>query len=135
MAKTDEQSVGLDQLAAAFAAAMKSVQPVKELTEGDPEYKARQDAEGWFDEFNPPVYQNGYEAQARGLSKDIQYKAAHLKPGAYLKGRVKVEVGQNGAVYLHYPTKGDNLMINQSLWRDFSDLITQIWNESQAVAA
>lgn len=128
-------SIDLKDLAAAITQGIASIQPAREIKEGDPEYVARQRAEGWFDEFPNKVFQNGYEAQARGLSEEIRHKAAHLKPGSYLGGRVKVEVGQNNARYLHYPTKGDAMLINQSKWSSFEDLISKIWNESQAVPA
>jgi hypothetical protein len=136
MAATKEldQNVSTTQLADAFAAAMRSVQPPREIKEGDPEYVARQQAEGWFDTFEVPVFQNAYEAQARGLSADTRYRASHLKPGKYLKGRVSVEVSNSG-VHLKYPVSGDNLMKNMALWRDFPDLIDQIWAEMGPQAA
>lgn len=128
-------TIDVKDLAAAFAESLKAVQPPREIKEGDPEYVARQRAEGWFDEFPHKVFQNGYEAQARGIPEEIRIKAANLKPGKYLGGRVTVEVGQNEARYLYYPTKGDAMLINQSKWSSFEDLITKIWNESQAVPA
>ena len=124
-------------LGAAFAQAVAALAPKPELKEGDPEYVARQKAEGWFDDFfGVKVYQNAYEAQARGLSEEVRRRAGQLKPGAYLKGRVKVEVQGGGEVVrLLYPVSGDNMMKNTALWRDFSDLVSQIWDEMQAVAA
>lgn len=117
-------------LAQAFAQAQAIYQP-RELKEGDPEYVAMQKAEGWYDTFERPVYQNAYEAQARGLSEEVRHRASNLKTGVYLKGRVRVDASEKQIV-LRYPTKGDAMMINQTHWRDFSDLINQIWEEMHA---
>lgn len=133
MAKEEAQLATIDPnaLAAAIAAGISSIAPKPELKEGDPEYVARQKAEGWFDDFfGKTVYQNAYEAQARGLSEEVRRRASELKPGMYLHGRVRVETHQNGEIVrLLYPVSGDNMMINQSKWKDFSDLINQIWTE------
>jgi hypothetical protein len=132
-----EQTVSTNQLAEAFAAAMRSVQPTKEIKEGDPEYVARQREEGWFDDFfGVTVLQNAYEAQARGLSEETRRRASQLRPGAYIKGRVKVTVEQNGKVVrLSYPVKGDNLQNNRDHWSSFTDLIDKIWAEMGPQAA
>jgi hypothetical protein len=129
-----EQTVSTTQLAEAFAAAMRSVAPAKEPKEGDPEYVARQHEMGWFDTFEVPVFQNAYEAQARGLSAETRHRASNLKPGKYLKGRVTVEVS-NAGVHIKYPVSGDNLMKNMALWRDFPDLIDQLWAEQPGPTA
>jgi hypothetical protein len=115
----------------AVSQAIAAVAPPRELKEGDPEYVARQQAEGWFDTFDVPVFQNAYEAQARGLSPEVRKRASTLKPGKYLKGRVTVEV-DTGGVRIKYPVSGDNMMKNMALWRDFPDLVTQIWDEMHA---
>jgi len=125
------------QMAALIQALSTSIQgiaPQKEIVEGSPEYRARQEAEGWFDSFDVNVYQNAYEAQARGETAEVRHRAARLKPGKYLKGRVTVEVDANG-VHLLYPVKGDALMINQQHWSSFGDLVNKIWAEMQMVAA
>lgn len=130
-----EQSVNVTQLADAFAAAMRSVQPRIEIKEGDPEYVARQQAEGWFDAFDGgvTVLQNAYEAQPRGLPKETLFRAAHLKPGTYLRGRVTVNVEANGSVVrLSYPVKGDAMLINRDHWSSFPDLVNKIWDEMAA---
>ena len=104
MGKNDQEQatapmVDAGALGAAFAQAVAALAPKPELKEGDPEYVARQKAEGWFDDFfGVKVYQNAYEAQARGLSEEVRRRAGQLKPGAYLKGRVKVEVQGGGEV-------------------------------------
>ena len=132
MAKSDEQLVSTTQLADAFAAAMRQVQPKVELKEGDPEYVERQRKEGWFDDFDGgvKVLQNAYEAQPRGLSEEVRFRAAHLKPGSYIKNRVKVTVENDGAIVrLSYPVKGDAMMMNQTYWTSFEDMIQKIWAE------
>ena len=132
----------LTMMAQAFAAAMasnnqslaesiKALAPKPEIVEGSPEYRARQEAEGWFDSFDVNVYQNAYEAQARGETAEVRYRAARLKPGKYIKGRVTVEVDANG-VHLLYPVKNDAMMINQQHWSSFGDLINKIWAEQEA---
>jgi len=134
MSKTDESqaaTIDTNALADAIARGIATIAPKREIKEGDPEYVARQRAEGWFDDFfGVTVYQNAFEAQARGLSEDIRRKTSQLVPGTYLKGRVTVSVESNGSIVrLLYPVSGDNLMKNMQLWRSFEDLITQLWAE------
>jgi hypothetical protein len=136
MKQTDKpDALDLHALGAAIGAAVAqgiaATAPPPVLTEADPAYIARQHAEGWFDSFEKPVYQNGYEAQARGLSPLVRTRAAALQSGRYLNGRVTVEATEKG-VWLIYPTKGDALLRNQQYWRDFEDLITQLWTEMTA---
>lgn len=145
MAKQDEQDVdtalAILELAKALGAQQARQQsvleqlmantPIKQIGEADPEYVERLKREGFHDTFPKPVYQNQREAQARGLSVEIRERASGLKSGKYLKGRVTVEATDTG-VWLSYPTKGDEMMKNQQFWRDFPDLITQIWNEMHA---
>ena len=134
MAKTDIDLTDLGQvIGAAVAQGIAAIAPRHEIKEGDPEYVARQQAEGWFDTFEVPVYQNAYEAQARGLSAEVRERASHLKPGTYIKGRVRVEVNTQG-VHLKYPVSGDNMLINRDYWRDFPDMINQIWTEMHGAA-
>lgn len=126
------KEIDLDSLGqvigAALAQGIAATQPPRELREGDPEYVARQQAEGWFDTFEKPVYQNAYEAQARGLSPEVRWRAARLVSGKYLRGRVTVEADDT-SVRLKYPVSGDAMLINRDYFRDFSDLITKIWDE------
>ena len=132
-AQTVQTVIDVDALVKALA----DLKPKPEITEGSPEYIARLKAEGFQDDFfGKTVYQNSYEAQARGLSSDTRKKASELRPGKYLKGRVTVELQQNGdIVRLPYPVSGDHMMKNQALWRDFSDLIAQIWAEMESTGA
>ena len=107
-----------------------------EMREGDPEYTARLKAEGFFDEFEKPVVQNGYSAQARGLSEQTRMRASNLKSGKYLGGRVSVEADGH-RIYINYPTsKVDDRFKNMTLFTSFEDLIDKIWAEMhQATAA
>ncbi len=119
----------------AVATGIAAIAPRQELKEGDPEYVARQRAEGWFDDFDGgvKVLQNAYEAQPRGLSEEVRYRAAHLKPGKYIKNRVTVTVESDGAIVrLSYPVTGDNMLINRDYWKDFPEMINKIWDEMHA---
>jgi hypothetical protein len=139
MAKRDEDGASdmtsLGQIIGqAVAQGIAQIAPRKEMREGDPEYVAHLASSGWYDTFEHPVFQNGYEAEARGLSAEVRHRASHLEAGTYIKGRVRVEVVQD-RVFLNYPTKGDAMLINRDYWRDFPDLINQIWAEMQAKVA
>jgi hypothetical protein len=114
-----------------LARLLAGLQPKPELREGDPEYKARQDAEGWFDDFyGVTVLQNAYEANARGESEQTRRRASQLKPGKYIGGRVTVSVEGNGSIVrISYPASGDNLMKNMQHWRSFAELVDKIWAE------
>lgn len=137
MAEKQPVLVDANALASAFMQAAEGLRPKVELTEGSPEYQARLREEGFMDDFfGVKVFQNGYEAQARGIPEETRRRVGQLKPGKYLKGRVTVDIHQNGEVVrLLYPTTGDNMMKNQALWKDFPDLVNQIWNEQQATSA
>lgn len=121
-------AIDTDALATAIARGIATIAPAREIKEGDPEYVARQHAEGWFDTFAKPVYQNAYEAQARGIPADIREKVVALKSGTYLGGRVTVE-NTDSYVRLSYPVKGDAMLINQSKWSSFEDLVLKLWAE------
>src|SRR6185295_604907 len=120
----------------ALVKALVDLKPKPELTEGSPEYIARLKAEGFHDDFfGKTVYQNAYEAQARGLPEEVRRRASQLVAGKYLKGRVTVDVQHNGDVIrLSYPVKGDAMMQNQAIWKDFSDLVNQLWAEMHPTA-
>jgi hypothetical protein len=138
MAKAEVDVTNLGEvIGAAVAQGIAAIAPRHEIKEGDPEYVARQKAEGWFDDFfGVKVWQNTYEAQARGLSEEVRRRASQLKPGNYIKNRVTVEVSPNGQeVRLCYPIKGDNMLINRDYWRDFPDLVNKIWDEMHVVTA
>lgn len=119
-------------LAQAIAQAQSIYQP-REIKEGDPEFVARQQAEGFFDRFERPVYQNGKESEPRGETAETRHRASNLKSGTYfLTGRKVIVEANDKGVWLHYPTKGDAMMINQNHWRSFADLINQIWDQMHA---
>lgn len=130
------QTIDMNALAAAIAQGIATIAPKPELKEGDPEYVARQQAEGWFDDFyGVKVYQNAYEAQARGLPEETRRRVGQLRPGKYIKNRVTVEIHANGQeVHLKYPVSGDAMLINRDYWKDFPDLINQIWTEMHVPA-
>lgn len=126
-----------EKLLSALVTSIADLKPKPEIKEGDAEYEAIKRAEGFYDEFEIPVYQNAYEAQARGLSKEIRDRAVKLRNGRYIKtvqnpgGRV--EVSNNGKeVVIAYPVSGDNMMQNTQHWSSFSDLINKIWDEMHA---
>jgi hypothetical protein len=140
MARNDEllQTMTIDttQLAAAIAAGIATIAPKPEMKEGDPEYVAKQKAEGWYDFFTDDqgrqvtVLQNAYEAEPRGLPEDVRMRAARLRPGSYIKNRVKVTVERDGAIVrLSYPIKGDEGLKNMQHWSSFEDMISKIWAE------
>ena len=144
MARNDEllqtTTIDTNQLAAAIAAGIATIAPKPELKEGDPAYVARQRAEGWFDAFvnadgrQVTVLQNAYEADPRGLPEETRLRAASLRPGSYIKNRVKVTVEHDGAlVRLSYPVKGDEMMKNLQHWSSFEDMISKIWAEMSPV--
>jgi|ERR1041384_1194704 hypothetical protein len=134
--KQTDGGMDMTGLAAAIAQGIATIAPKPEIKEGDPEYTARLKAEGFYDEFPCAVFQNGYEANARGLSAEIRERVGQLKPGRYLKGRVTIELDGKGGVHIKYPTsKVDDRFKNQTLWKDFPDLVNQVWNEMHAVTA
>jgi hypothetical protein len=96
---------------------------------GDPAYQARLHEEGHFDTFPTPVFQNGRECEAKGLPADIREKASALESGTFLNGKVTVDRSDR-AVHLKYKAATvEDRMRSSSWWRDFPDLITQLWNE------
>lgn len=107
--------------------------PVPEIGYGHPKYQARLQEEGVFAQFATPVYQNGFEAQARGLKPETIERAPKLKEGKYLGGRVEVLHDQRGRVHIRYPhAKVGDRMRMQALVRDFDDLVAQVWAEQSA---
>ncbi len=95
---------------------------------GDPAYQARLRAEGFRDEFTIPVYQNGREVVARGLSEETRAQAVALPEGMYTIGPIKVEVVRNEKyVHLKYKSQSaEDRMKYASAWKDFPDLIQQM---------
>ena len=92
--------------------------PPNEPGFGHPEYQKRLREEGFFDEFATPVYQNGKEAQARGLKPETIERAPKLRPpgileleellGDYLSTRVQISMGpRRGRMQIDFATLED----------------------------
>jgi hypothetical protein len=104
--------------------------PVQEIGFGHPKYQERIKAEGFMDAFEKPVYQNGKEAQARGLKPETIDRAPKLRAGKYLGGKVEVARDQRDRVHLLYAhAKVEDRMRFQAIVRDFDDLVEKIWSE------
>lgn len=110
--------------------------PPNEPGFGHPEYQRRLREEGFFDEFPVPVFQNGKQAEPRGLKAETRARMADLKPGTYITGLVSVLREPNGTVHLQYrhSTMADQIKLSQHV-RNFDDLIDQIWAEQTATPA
>ena len=117
-------------------------QPKRVLDESSPEYQDRLRAEGHYDKFDRPVYQNGIEASPRGLSAETRRRASNLKAGSYCDGKVEVRVGNSGEVAISYSAKGDKpAAFYNRYWMKpgdpdpkFEYLIDRIWDEMHATA-
>jgi hypothetical protein len=107
--------------------------PPNEPGFGHPDYQARLREEGFFADFAKPVYQNGKEAQARGLKPETIDRAPKLRPGKYLGGVVEVAKDHRDRIHLMYASvrERDRLNFAQKV-RNFDDLIDQIWTEMHA---
>lgn len=106
--------------------------PVQEIGFGHPKYQERLKAEGFFDEFAVPVYQNGKQAVARGLKPETIERAPKLKPGKYLGGKVEVVRDGRDRVHLIYASAKvtDRMKHSQMLnGTGFDGLIDRIWQE------
>lgn len=103
---------------------------------GDPAYQARLRAEGYFDVFPFPVFQNGRECEPRGLSEETRERASTLQTGGpYIGGLVSVE-RLNRCVHIKYKSASvEDRMRYAGKWRDFSDLIDQLWAAQHPPAA
>lgn len=97
---------------------------------GDPAYQARLQAEGHFDTFPKPVFQNGRAAEPRGIAPEIREKAAALKSGTYWGGKVTVEATDKSVHLMYKATKIEDRMSQP--WRSFEELIERIWTEQSA---
>ena len=109
--------------------------PVQEIGYGHPAFQQRLRDEGFMAAFAAPVYQNGREAQARGLTPETVERAPQLTPGTYLGGKVEVARDSRGRVHLLYPHAKveDRMRMEQLLRGDgFDGLIDRIWQEMHA---
>jgi hypothetical protein len=133
MARQTEQDTN-DRIAAVLEQLAANA-PVQEIGYGHPKYQERLREEGFFDEFAAPVYQNGKEAQARGLKPETIERAPKLRAGKYLGGKVEVARDNRDRVHLIYKiSKVEDRMRFQSVVKSFDDMIDQIWNEMHAAA-
>jgi hypothetical protein len=131
----DEQSDNaavMDRMADILEQLQKNAPP-NEPGFGHPDYQARLREEGFFADFAKPVYQNGKEAQARGLKPETIDRAPKLRPGKYLGGVVEVAKDHRDRIHLMYASvrERDRLNFAQKV-RNFDDLIDQIWTEMHA---
>lgn len=111
--------------------------PKREVQFGDAEYQSRLRAEGYFDAFEAPVFQNGREVEPRGLKAETRERAPKLQPGKFLNGRVQVTVDSRGQVHLLYKnaTPEERMRFAMEIAPDFDMLIDRIWREQQTVVA
>lgn len=94
---------------------------------GDPAYQARLHAEGHFDTFPIPVFQNGRECEARGLSEETRARAAGLVTGTHVGGKLHVEA-TGKVVHLRYKSATVEDRMRQP-WRDFTEMVNLAWAE------
>lgn len=116
----------LEQLAASA--------PKREIQFGDAEYQARLKAEGYFDAFETPVFQNGRDVEPRGLKPETLERACRLQPGKYLNGKVQITVDSRGQVHLLYKnsTPEERMRFAMDVAPNFDVLIDRLWQEQHA---
>lgn len=132
MARQVEQDDASDRIAAVLEQLAANA-PVQEIGYGHPKYQERLRSEGFMDEFAAPVYQNGKEAQARGLKPETIEHAPKLRAGKYLGGKVEVARDNRDRVHLLYKySKVEDRMRFQTIVSSFDDLIAKIWTEMHA---
>ena len=87
-------------------------------------------------QFTYPVYQNGIEAQARGLSDETLKQAATVAPGRYLNDIVEVvRTGRDKEqrIFLFYDNSSiDKKMMLKNYFTSFADLFVKIHQEMAA---
>lgn len=128
-AETDEQT---DRIATVLERLVDQA-PVPEIGYGHPKYQARLQEEGVFAQFSSPVYQNGKEANARGLTAETIERAPKLRPGTYCNGRVTVLRDNRDRVHLSYAhAKVADRMRMQQWCHSFDHLVEMIWAEMHA---
>ncbi len=125
MAKDDSAAL-MERMTAVLEKLGENTKPY-EPAFGDPAYQERLKAEGHFDTFPTPVFQNGREAEARGIPDEIRQKASQLTSGTFIGGKVTVERNDK-VVHLKYKSMTVEDRMRQP-WKDFSDLVTMIWSE------
>ena len=131
--KTEQTTPDTNDRIAAVLEQLAANAPIPEIGYGHPKYQERIRAEGFMADFALPVYQNGKEAQARGLKPETIEWAPKLRPGKYLGGKVEVARDNRDRVHLLYPhAKVEDRMRFQAIVKDFDELIEKIWTEMHA---
>jgi len=128
MAKADESAL-MERMTAVLEKLGENTKPY-EPAFGDPAYQDRLRAEGHFDTFPKPVFQNGREAEPRGLSQEIREHAANLRGGKYWNGLVTVEATEKSVHLLYKAVTIEDRM--RQPWKSFEELIEHIWTEQHA---
>ena len=109
--------------------------PVPEIGFGHPKFQQQLRDSGYYVEFAKPVYQNGREAQPRGLRPETVERAPQLKAGKYLGGKVEVVRDPKDRVHLLYAhAKVEDRMRMEQLLKGegFDGLVDRIWQEMHA---
>jgi hypothetical protein len=107
-------------------------QPAKVITESSPEFREMMEKQGLYDSFPKPVYQNGHECEPRGLSEETRTRAANLRPGRYLDGKLVVEAATGGGVHLKYKSRTIEDRMSGPATIPFPEMIDKIWAEMHA---
>lgn len=132
----DEQTPDPNERIAAVLEQLANNAPIVEIGYGHPKFQEQLRKEGFFTQFAKPVFQNGKEAQARGLTPETIERAPKLRPGKYLGGKVEVLLDNRDRVHLLY--KSANLQERMDFAKiapSFDDLIAKIWAEMHPAAA
>lgn len=119
-----------------LVAEVKRLIPPREVQFGDADYQAKIAAQRRV--FKTPTFQHGIEIteEARGLSDETIDRVSRLRSGTYLRGVVHVDVNHKGEVRITYSNKTpDQRMARMLEFRDFTDLINQVWAEMHAAVA
>ena len=119
---------------AAILARLQENQPRKEIGFGDPEYQQRLRDEGYFDDFERPVFQNGRQMEARGLTAETRSRLVRLVPGKYLGGKIEVVLDSRNQRHLIYKsaTPEDRMAFAITVGSDMNDIVTKMWAEKPA---
>lgn len=130
-----EQETDTNDRIAAVLEQLAANAPVQEVGYGHPKFQERLREEGFMDTFASPVFQNGREAQARGLTRETIERAPKLRPGKYLGGKVEVARDNRDRVHLLYRSSNstDRMKFEQLIKGEgFDGLVARIWDEMHA---
>jgi len=130
MARQTNETPDTNDRIAAVLEQLAANAPVQELGYGHPKYQDRLREEGFMTDFATPVYQNGKQAQARGLKPETIERAPKLRAGKYWGGKVEVARDNKDRVHLLYKhaTVEDRMRFSPP----FDELIDRIWQEMHA---